>query len=111
MRIKNPKTKKSLSPPVKDELVDIELEKAPNVVLATSKRPLTTKLRINKRFTTMGDRNLPTFSPIPKYSPPKQKIPKKSIFMPLFYGTSPGRTQKFNTLVNGGHVHWTEPNA
>jgi hypothetical protein len=36
---------------------------------------------------------------------------KKSVFTPLFYGTSAGKTQKFNTLVNGGYVHWTEPEA
>ena len=69
MRIRNPK-KKSLSP-AKDELVDLELEKAPNIVLATSKRPMSTKIKIKNKFTTIGDRNLPNFSLINKWSPMK----------------------------------------
>ena len=58
MRIKSPKNKKSVSPR-NDEVVDLELEKTPNVVLASSKRPMSTKIKIKSKFVTVGERNIP----------------------------------------------------
>lgn len=58
MRIKSPKQKKSLSPK-KYEGVDLELEKTPNIVLASSKRPMSTKIKIKSKFVSIGERNIP----------------------------------------------------
>ena len=61
MRIKSPQNKKSVAPvsPRNDEVVDLELEKTPNVVLASSKRPMSTKIKIKSKFVTVGERNIP----------------------------------------------------